>query len=140
MTSLHPSPYCPLCSTSTPTIETQDHFLFECPFKYHVWQTIYYTYIKQSAPSPSTNRITITMFHQLLYLSSPTTYRTSHPLFPSLTTSQIFACTLQCIWQSHWRFIFNDIPFQPSSIIKTIARLLLQLDSELQLDSGHGDQ
>jgi hypothetical protein len=138
--SKHPSPNCPLCSSYIPTRETLDHFIFECPLKFHVWQTIYYAYIRHSLPSPPPNRITLSSFYLLLHLSFSTVHRTFHPLFPKLTSHQIFACTLQCVWQAHWRFVFDDIPFRPSKVLKSIARLLTQLDSELQLDSNHGHQ
>lgn len=125
----HPSPNCPLRSSQSPSIDASDHFLFECPFKYHVWQFVYYTYLKQSPPSPTNSRFNFTSCQQLRTLSSPAIYHTSRLLFPQLNSYQIFACTLQCIWQTHWRFIFDDTLFLPSKVIKAIARLLTQLDS-----------
>ncbi|KAI9362618.1 hypothetical protein BD770DRAFT_440574 [Pilaira anomala] len=41
----HPSPSCPLCSSSVPTDETTDHFLFLCPLKASIWTEIYHNYI-----------------------------------------------------------------------------------------------
>lgn len=127
----HPSPSCPLCSSSVPTEETTDHFLFLCPLKVSIWTEIYHTYI-----SPIGIPQTISSFWpQVLSFSLPDYFQRdgSIALFPDLCTYQIFACTIQSIWSAHWRFIFDNTPFRPHIICNTISKQLSRLDSELQL-------
>jgi hypothetical protein len=117
----HPSS---LCSTCTLSIEEDDsHFLFSCPPKLAVWQSIFTTYI-QSQPDQL-----LFSLSQILSFSSSLTRETNLPL-PELEVQQIFACTLLSIWQAHWRLVFNNIPFSSVNVITCTSRLLTRLDSE----------
>jgi hypothetical protein len=117
----HPSS---LCSTCTLSIEEDDsHFLFSCPPKLAVWQSIFTTYI-QSQPDQL-----LFSLSQILSFSSSFTRETNLPL-PELDVQQIFACTLLSIWQSHWRLVFNNVPFSSVNVIICPSRLLTRLDSE----------
>jgi hypothetical protein len=123
----HPSS---LCSTCTLSIEEDDsHFLFLCPPKLAVWQSIFTTYI-QSQPDQLLFSLSVS---QILSFSSSLTRATNLPL-PELDVQQIFACTLLSIWQAHWRLVFNNVLFSSANIITCISRLLTRLDSEHLID------
>lgn len=55
------------------------------------------------------------------------------PLYLSfLSLSKIFACTLQSIWNAHWLFIFDNIPFVLADDFTASIKLLARLELELQ--------
>ncbi|KAI8051423.1 uncharacterized protein B0P05DRAFT_456682, partial [Gilbertella persicaria] len=72
------------------TIDTLDHFNFLCPVNYRIWCHILSTYIDPSLT---------------------TTPQSPYSAFPALSTQQICASTLEGLWSSHWRLVFDSIPF-----------------------------
>jgi hypothetical protein len=69
---------------------------------------------------------------QTLSITEPT--RSASLPFPELTVYQVFATSLLCIWQAHWRSIFDHVPFVTANVNISIARSLSRLESELQFD------
>jgi hypothetical protein len=133
MQNTYPSPFCQICdSRHLNSEETLDHFLFLCPSKLSIWSSVYSTYV-----STSPTLVISSFLQKQLQLSLPEDFErdSSITLYPTLSISQIFACTLQSIWAAHWRFIFNQIPFFPSNILASVSTLLYRLTSELQLDT-----
>ncbi|OBZ81199.1 hypothetical protein A0J61_10752, partial [Choanephora cucurbitarum] len=93
-----PSPLCHICSTGEDTI---DHFFFLCPPKLAVWLHILTSYINpliRFVPSDVPHILrSIFRFQHTTSLRDP-----SLPL-SDLSQEQVFACTLQGIWQIHWQ-------------------------------------
>ncbi|KAF1800219.1 hypothetical protein FB192DRAFT_1286358, partial [Mucor lusitanicus] len=119
-------PFCPICKSSTETIE---HFLFSCPIKPAFWTTAFRLYMP-----PSINQNSYSNFRKFLLLEQPI-YCQQHTLFPSLSVPQIFACMLQqTVWYFHYQHHFHRTPFLPNILLSHLRKLLLTLDSEEHLD------
>jgi hypothetical protein len=124
-----PSPTCSICCSAD---EDDTHFLFLCPLKLQVWSQILSLYVNSMTSYVPNDLIHI--LQSLLHIKPVTDFRDPSFPFPSLSTVQIFACTLQSIWQAHWRTVYHDTPFVPSTVISSTTRFLARLDSEQQLD------
>lgn len=128
------TPNCPLCKrrryNRQPTIETHDHFLFNCPLKYEVWSSALAHYI-----SPLLFSVTITEYHNLLFMTSPFTTLSPHCSYQQLSVYQVFSCIQQAIWHFHYRQVFQNVPFTPHTVLAYIDRSLNTLSSQLSLSS-----
>ncbi|CAO0801991.1 unnamed protein product [Mucor circinelloides] len=116
-----PTSSCALCCHSTDTLE---HFLFSCPTKLSVWQTIQH--------------------HHLPFLSDPWTSYDLHLLlitvrfpieFPQ-SALLVIAATLESIWISHWSFIFSDTPFTLDSVLSLVESKILKYQQESFITAG----
>ncbi|KAK4521393.1 uncharacterized protein ATC70_012008 [Mucor velutinosus] len=125
----HPSPSCPLCLTQSP--EDIQHFFFTCPLKLAVWRFLATTYLSHT---PMTDDVLLPFLHGIQTLSIAEPTRSASLPFPELTVYQVFATSLLCIWQAHWRSIFDHVPFVTLNVNTSIARSLSRLESELQFD------
>jgi hypothetical protein len=125
----HPSPSCALCSTQNP--EDIQHFFFTCPLKLAVWRFLANTYLSHT---PMTDDALPPFLHGIQTLSITEPTRSASLPFPELTVYQVFATSLLCIWQAHWRSIFDHVPFVTANVNISIARSLSRLESELQFD------
>ncbi|KAI9020128.1 hypothetical protein CLU79DRAFT_703995, partial [Phycomyces nitens] len=112
------SPLCTICQQSA---ETQAHFLFDCPQKSAVWIGIWLEFFG-CFPSPSTLS---TAFHSFVF---PLTLDTTIP------AASVFGLAVLAIWDHHWAFHFQSVPFQPSSVLRTACKSISRLCSELSLD------
>ena len=61
--------------------------------------------------------------------------RTSSSPYPNLSVSQVFACIQQAIWNSHYRSVFDLIPFGPSHVLSSIQLALFTLHSQENIHS-----
>ncbi|KAF1807793.1 hypothetical protein FB192DRAFT_1273147, partial [Mucor lusitanicus] len=99
----HPSPACPLSLTET--TEDLQHFFFTTrPLKLDAWCFTANTY---------------TLFHLLhgiQTLSVTETTRSASLPLPELNVYQVFATSLLCIWQPHWRTVFDHVPFVTDTV------------------------
>ncbi|CEP12431.1 hypothetical protein, partial, partial [Parasitella parasitica] len=125
----HPSPQCPLCSSQG--IEDIQHFFFTCPLKLAVWQFTASTYLSHT---PLTDETLLQFLNNISHFSITEPTRSASLPFPELTVYQVFATSLLCIWQAHWRTTFDHVPFVTDTVNSSIARSLSRLDSELQFD------
>ena len=130
MPSVVNSSICSICSSSTAE-ETVSHFLFACPLKLAVWRSVFNVYIANVSHLPSVEFVDLL---QSVLLSSRLYPRLHTTHLPELSTQQIFACCLLCIWRSHWDFVFNTKPFQPGVTISSVSKLLYTLAAESDLD------
>ncbi|KAI8970690.1 hypothetical protein BDB01DRAFT_731567, partial [Pilobolus umbonatus] len=97
-----------LCRCCSNSIETIEHFIYECPLKYSVWLSIWNEYFP-----PNSNFHTLNDVIFKLTLSASTT----SSILPS---GAIISCILLGIWRAHWRTIFDDTPFVPDLISTNI--------------------
>ncbi|KAI9490985.1 hypothetical protein BDB00DRAFT_835538 [Zychaea mexicana] len=105
--SSFPSPNCVFCSDTPDTIT---HFLYACPIKWTIWYTIWCD----------------------LFLFSPTFSQVHHAIFslsfpsnPSAVSSHmIISCILQGLWSTHWRYVFDQVPFLHDNICRDIHFLI----------------
>ncbi|CEP07107.1 hypothetical protein, partial, partial [Parasitella parasitica] len=125
----HPSRACPLCPTET--TEDLQHFFFTCPLKFAVWRFINTIYLSHT---PLSDEALLLLLEDIQTLSVPEPTRSASLSFPELTVYQIFATSLPCIWLTHWRTIFDHVPFVTVNVNTSISRSLVRLDSELQFD------
>ena len=126
-----PSKYsdkCSLCPAHH-QIETTEHFLFSCPLKHLVWTTALSLYI-----DPTLISCTYNQYLDLLYMTSSHTRTFSLP-YSVLSVSQVFACIQQAIWNSHYRSVFDFIPFVPSHVLSSIQLALFTLHSQENIHS-----
>ncbi|KAG0891768.1 hypothetical protein G6F34_011418 [Rhizopus arrhizus] len=101
------------CRLCTPRLITEyvDHFFFLCPPKRLVWEQIWPHFFGHTMTT-----------HEV--------YRTIHLLcFPPqrlslISNESIIACTILGIWKAHWRFIFDDVPFDPLVVFQNILSLV----------------
>ncbi|KAG1533924.1 hypothetical protein G6F51_012371 [Rhizopus arrhizus] len=126
-----PSALCPLCLTQPDSLL---HFFYTCSKIQPVWIQIASLFIEQGWQH------VIQFF--LSDISSAVAHLSDFPLrdpsialVPTLSTSQIVACTLQVIWSSRWVFIFQDVPFVPATVALKASTSIYQLANELDLDS-----
>ncbi|KAI8047249.1 uncharacterized protein B0P05DRAFT_481851, partial [Gilbertella persicaria] len=109
------------------TIDTLDHFNFLCPTKYKVWCHILSTFV-----DPSLTTSSVQLLRQLLNLRT-TINRTHKSVFPTLSTQQICASTLEGLWTSHWRSTFDSTPFTFPIVLAIVKRLLTKQSYEQEL-------
>jgi hypothetical protein len=126
-----PSDYsdkCSLCPAHQQTKNTE-RFLFSCPLKYLIWTTALSLYI-----DPTLISCTYNQYLEFLYMTS-SNIRTSSSPYPDLSVSQVFACIQQAIWNSHYRSVFDFIPFVPSHVLSSIQLALFTLHSQENIHS-----
>ncbi|KAG2193471.1 hypothetical protein INT46_002383 [Mucor plumbeus] len=126
-----PSDYsdkCSLCPAHH-QIENTEHFLISCPLKCLVWTTALSLYI-----DPTLISCTYSQYLEFLYMTSSNT-RTSSSPYHNLSVSQVFACIQQAIWNSHYRSVFDLIPFVPSHVLSSIQLALFTLHSQENIHS-----
>ncbi|KAI8051844.1 hypothetical protein BDF21DRAFT_482273 [Thamnidium elegans] len=105
-----PIPFYNICSQQT--IDTENHFIFECSLKLIVWQELW--------PSFFDVPFSIDVLKQALFdLKFPQSSATNS-LPPSMCTGH----TILAIWRSHFNFVFNEQLFL-SSVVISLARSLL---------------
>lgn len=108
------SPSCPLCNDGEDSV---DHFRFSCPEKWPIWRRIW-------RESFIMRDISVDAVRDALY----------HPEFPHdppvIPSYRIIACILQGIWNAHWRFVFDEVPFQLDPICLSITRQIRHAISE----------
>ncbi|CEP18569.1 hypothetical protein [Parasitella parasitica] len=129
MSHLHSSPFCSLCSGQVE--EDLNHFLFSCPLKLQVWQSIFQTYI---SPLTLSDHALVHQLASLLACSDTPLPRVEQLPCTSLSADQIFACTLLAVWQAHWRMICDGILFLPHSVLQRTVLSLSRLEDELRPD------
>lgn len=123
----HPSPHCTICTHPTP--ETLQHFLFECPSKLSVWRFILHKYLNTIFSYDSD---LILLLNKFLTIEIDVVPGLPSQPCSTLSNYQIFSCTLNTIWQNHWRNIFDFTPFITSNVITSTTRALTRLDAEFQ--------
>lgn len=125
----HLTPYCTVCSATV--IEDITHFFFTCPTKFSVWRSITHSYLSSSHLSDSD---IVSLLLSISSLNAADHNRSPDHPHPNLSTSQVFAVTLLCIWQAHWRFIFDLIPIAPVNVKMLVTRSLARFAYEFQPD------
>ncbi|KAI9027377.1 hypothetical protein CLU79DRAFT_833294 [Phycomyces nitens] len=111
-------PQCVLCGE----LEDDEHLFWACVSKKPIWEQV-------------TTR----------FLESPTSLTFDHLLLPSSLLSVevsnttafsyiVLGCTLGAIWEAHFQYVFNDVPFVTNQIaaIATLNIRRLELEESLQ--------
>lgn len=111
------SPLCPICLQDTDTLE---HFLFLCTRKFEVWTMVWQDLLLHDC---STTIVSQAIF-KLQFPPSP----------PTISSSVIIAITMEALWKAHWRFIFDQIPFQPQHVLIQVQRGVAQYIDSLRID------
>ncbi|KAG1558904.1 hypothetical protein G6F49_004084 [Rhizopus delemar] len=99
-------PFCRVCAPQS-IIEHVDHFFFLCPKKRFVWEQVWPHFFG----CPMSTHLVYRAIHLL---------RLPPQRLSLLSNESIIGCTLLCIWKAHWRFIFDDIPFDPLLVFQNV--------------------
>ncbi|ORZ02087.1 hypothetical protein BCR42DRAFT_308216, partial [Absidia repens] len=111
MPSTYPSPHCQYCFY--PSQDTR-HLAINCPSRLQVWQAIWSLLLPTHPFDPDIIWYSLLFFH-----NSPDITTISHHHW-----HQFLGMTLHAIWTAHWANIFDNVPFSPSYIIKTVSASL----------------
>ena len=104
----------PLCVLGDLALDTGNHFLFSCPYKWHIWQQV----LQDCTLSTITQA---TIFDALFNLSMPSWNLSHSPLSPM----QLIAGVLVGVWKAHWLHVFSAAPFLSTNIIDSTHKLLI---------------
>lgn len=105
------TPFCVVCSMSL--IETDHHFVYECPLKLMVWQELW--------PSFFDVPFSTDLLKQALFELNFPPASTANNLPPSVCIGH----TLLAVWRSHFNFVFNEQPFLSSVVIAQTRSMLV---------------
>ncbi|KAG1546735.1 hypothetical protein G6F49_010411 [Rhizopus delemar] len=89
---------CMLCDA----IESDEHFLWSCPFKQPMWDTLLPRFFDQNS------RLT---FDEI---SRPNPISATVRAHWHLDSFQVVACGVLCLWRNHWKHVFDGSPFWPN--------------------------
>ncbi|KAG1171230.1 hypothetical protein G6F36_011790 [Rhizopus arrhizus] len=87
-----PDPGCVYCGG----VDSEEHFVWSCPFKHEIWQTISSRFFVDPAK----------LTYSLIQLPPSSDLEVAPSL--SVTYLDIIASVLLSLWQLHWKFIFED--------------------------------
>ncbi|KAG1489524.1 hypothetical protein G6F52_009557 [Rhizopus delemar] len=121
--SIFPSPSCLNCPDQEETLE---HFLYLCPQKLLVWQSIWNEHF------PTQYFSSFSVAHALFQLKFPPVPASSL----DISSAAIIGHTLLSVWRAHWAFIFDNIPIQTSVILNSSQKLSRQLHHETLVQTG----
>ena len=109
--------HCRLCGDpSTP--ENSDHFLFRCPSKLIIWRLLWKQFF-------GVHDVPLLDIANALYKL----------IFPRqklrlIQNDSIIGCAFLGIWKAHWRFIFDNTPFDSMIIYQQITVLITSMRSD----------
>ncbi|KAI9265243.1 hypothetical protein BDA99DRAFT_426352, partial [Phascolomyces articulosus] len=93
---IHPTNTCLICNCNNP--DTIFHFLYICPVKWAIWSRVWSDLFLSSLTHDAVHHATFSL------------------PFPSIqsriSSHTIIAYALHRIWSAHWRFAFDNIPFE----------------------------
>ena len=110
---------CLLCNLP---LENLDHFVFSCPIKLAVWQSVWNLFFEGTVDL-SQNALPVKQAVFALHFP---------PLQSSTTTryaSVVIGSTIHSLWRAHWSFVFDSRPFTDSTILAQ-TRLLINAATE----------
>ncbi|KAG1137525.1 hypothetical protein G6F38_011242 [Rhizopus arrhizus] len=100
------------------TDQSEEHFVWSCPFKHEIWQTIASRFFVDPA------RLT----YSLIQLPSSSGIEVAPSLLA--TYLDIIASVLLSLWQFHWKFIFEGHPFWTQEVVARATRQILKIHKE----------
>ncbi|EPB84897.1 hypothetical protein HMPREF1544_08332 [Mucor circinelloides 1006PhL] len=116
---LHPSNLCMICSSS---VDSSEHFLFDCPTKASVWRAVIFEFLWP----------TVTIPDIILAIRSFDFYNIWYSQRNGVPASVILFITLANIWRSHFRTVFDRTPFTTAAVLASI-----RLDISKRIDGDH---
>ncbi|KAI8388679.1 uncharacterized protein BYT42DRAFT_491509, partial [Radiomyces spectabilis] len=114
--TVHLTDQCPLCTIST---DTPVHFLYQCPPKRVVWESVWPDLLLL----PVNETQILKALYQLDFPRDP----------PNCKSVVIIEAILHGIWSAHWAFIFYHTVFNPEEVINRIHKLISRRIAESQL-------
>ncbi|KAG1537495.1 hypothetical protein G6F46_009635 [Rhizopus delemar] len=99
-------------------VDSEEHFVWSCPFKHEIWQTISSRFFVD--PTKLT--------YNLIHLPPSSDVEVAPSL--SVTYLDIIASVLLSLWQLHWKFIFEDHPFWTQEVVARATRQILKIHKE----------
>ncbi|KAI7851818.1 hypothetical protein BDC45DRAFT_444880, partial [Circinella umbellata] len=104
---IHHSPCCIFCPS---VVDTPIHFLYSCPYKWNIWLSVWNDLFLSTS--------SVSNIHQAIFsLKFP-------PNPSSYSSHVIIACILHGIWSAHWRFLFDQVPFNSEYICSNMHFLI----------------
>jgi hypothetical protein len=108
-----PDSCCIYCSG----VDSEEYFVWSCPFKHEIWQTISSRFFVDPAR----------LNYNLIQLPSSFSIEVTPSL--SVTYLDIIASVLLSLWQIHWRFIFED-QFWLHEVVARATRQIFKIHKE----------
>lgn len=115
------SPICRLCKDTRDSFE---HFVIYCPIKREIWKAILQHYL------PDTPILYSELYSALVKLTSPAKISRLKKSF----FFTVISTTQWHIWTQYWRFIMDQKPFIPNSVIKVIHSQIAMLTNPGDID------
>ncbi|KAG0843425.1 hypothetical protein G6F16_000952 [Rhizopus arrhizus] len=106
----------PNCSFCASTVDSLQHFLFDCPVKQVVWQGLVREFLW---PTVDTQDI-FKAFTTLDY------YSVSYCQSADITAESVLIIALGQVWKCHWQSVFNQQPFLSSTVLQAIRNNVQQ--------------
>ncbi|KAG1051285.1 hypothetical protein G6F43_006494 [Rhizopus delemar] len=104
---------CSVCAAGSDTLE---YFLYGCPKKWLVWQTVWDECFRLLPLT--TNHLQKALFH----LEFPPSICCPLPVSPAI----VVGYTLLAVWRTTWQLVFNNQPFAPSIVTQSARKLIRQ--------------
>ncbi|KAG1578780.1 hypothetical protein G6F48_011664 [Rhizopus delemar] len=105
---------CMMCGA----IEIDEHFLWFCPSKRPIWDTLAQRFLEQ---------LLKLSFDQINQPYQTTAKTLSHW---KIDTFHVIACGVLSLWRLHWKYIFEDTPFWPNEAAAIATALLRRIHNE----------
>ena len=114
---LHPSNLCMICSSS---VDSSEHFLFDCPAKASVWQAVIFEFLWPIVTIPDI----------ILAIRSFDFYNIRYSQRNGVPASVVVFISLANIWWSHFRIAFDRKPFTTATVLAGIRLDILKCIDE----------
>jgi hypothetical protein len=108
---------CPICCIY---IENADHLLFTCPSKPNIWKAIIFEFLWP----------TIEIEDIIQAITSLDFSNVNYSQKSDISAPNIIFLTLAQIWKAHYRYIFDDTPFQFTPIMGLIRENICRYREE----------
>ncbi|KAG1442968.1 hypothetical protein G6F46_012065 [Rhizopus delemar] len=96
-------------------VDSEEHFVWSCPFKHEIWQTISSRFFVDPAK----------LTYSLIQLPPSSDVEVAPSL--SVTYLDIIASVLLFLWQLHWKFIFEDHQSWTQEVVARATRQILKI-------------
>ncbi|KAG1578182.1 hypothetical protein G6F48_012139 [Rhizopus delemar] len=96
-------------------VDSEEHFVWSCPFKHDIWQTISSRFFVDPAK----------LTYNLIQLPPSSDLEVASSL--SVTYLDIIASVLLSRWKFHWKFVFEDHQFWPQEVVARATRQILNI-------------
>ncbi|KAI8143045.1 hypothetical protein BJV82DRAFT_515574, partial [Fennellomyces sp. T-0311] len=102
-------------------VETDRHFVWDCPVKQTTWRTMAGRFLEQ----PSL------LSYEHFWINPTNKLQVSG--IQGVSFEMVMERTFLAIWQAHWRYFFDNSTFWPNGIVAKVIGQVKRIESELSL-------